>query len=493
MKKNGFTFIEILGVITLLALISTIILLSVSKSLKDSKEKLYQVEIENIKSAASMWRTDHIELIPEDDYYIISLKDLQNEGYIKEDIINPKTDELINKTTLIGIGMNNINVGDAVDTNDIVQRIDNYINQEIQAINNKLSTSTQDGIYYYNNVGNLENGASIIYPTREWNRPRGNILIHNHQFISGCIQINGINYDIYKTTVTKLDYPCSTTRGENLIVNGDLSFGDNTNFSDFTYNSDGYLSRTTSAATVYFNNLFIPVDTEKKYEYGVTVKTNNTQARVYMGFYPQDIDHNPIQTYHYSYIANTLTTLARDLNNGDNYIYLTDMANWNTTTTASHNHGFIFWNYVDSTGYHYPELTYSRNAWKDLYDNTTTEIINDVEVVTNNIEKNVEIDGQIVNRIKLKSAWNKGNVPAGTKLSQSSDGSTYPYTLLSGSNLSLDWTRYTAIIQGIGGNGMHDKFKNGQRYLKFMVIPNHGALQNVTTYYKDFYLREIIE
>lgn len=110
MKKNGFTFIEILGVITLLALLSTIVLISVSKSLKDSKETLSEIQIENIKSAASMWRTDNIELIPENDYYIISLQELQNEGYIKEDIIDPKTSELINKTTLIEIGMNDIKI-----------------------------------------------------------------------------------------------------------------------------------------------------------------------------------------------------------------------------------------------------------------------------------------------------------------------------------------------------------------------------------------------
>ena len=108
MKKNGFTFIEILGVITLLALISTIILISVSKSLKDSKEKLYQIEMENIKSAASMWRTDNIELVPDNDIQIITLKDLQDNGYIKEDLINPKTNRQFEKDLLISIGLNNI-------------------------------------------------------------------------------------------------------------------------------------------------------------------------------------------------------------------------------------------------------------------------------------------------------------------------------------------------------------------------------------------------
>ena len=490
MKKNGFTFIEILGVITLLALLSIIVLVTVDKSLKDSKNTLSDVQIENIKSAASMWRTDHIELIPDSGYYTITLGYLIDNGYIDE-VIDPSNETIYNRNLVINVGINDI----SIDSDSTIDNINDLnINSEIALINSNINNGILDGIYYYNNAGNLERDASIIHLNRNWNIPKGNILVHNHQFISGCISIGGNNYDYYKGVVTKLNYSCSTNRGDNLFVNGDLSFGDNTNFSDFTYNSDGYLSYTSSSLSVKFNNLFIPIDIEKKYEYGVTVRTNNTQARVYMGFVPVDIDRKSIVSNMYVFIPNTLTTLARDLNNGDNYIYLTDMTNWNTTTTQSFQHGFIFWNYVDSTGYHYPELTYSRNAWSNLYDNTTTEVIDGVEVVTNNIEKNVEVDGQMVNRIKLKSAWNKGNIPAGTKLSQSTDGDTYSYALVSGTNISSDWSSKIAIIQGVATTTyQYSKFKNGQRYFRFMVIPDHNALPNVTTYYKDFYLREIAQ
>ena len=113
---------ELLGVITLLALISLIIIMSVNKSLKDSKETLYQAQIEEIKAAADMWKTDNIELIPNDDYYIVSLQQLQDEGYIKGDITNPKTDEPLDKNMLIEIGMNEIRIGDET---IIAQRTDN--------------------------------------------------------------------------------------------------------------------------------------------------------------------------------------------------------------------------------------------------------------------------------------------------------------------------------------------------------------------------------
>lgn len=113
MKKNGFTFIEILGVITLLALISVIVLITVDKSLKTSKQTLYESQIENIKNAASMWRTDNIELIPNSGYYNVTLEELQNSGYIKTDIENPKTNEYFDKSMLVSMSMNDILVGDS--------------------------------------------------------------------------------------------------------------------------------------------------------------------------------------------------------------------------------------------------------------------------------------------------------------------------------------------------------------------------------------------
>lgn len=492
MKKNGFTFIEILGVIALLSLLSVIILVTVDKSLKDSKDTLSQVQIESIKSAASMWRTDNIDLIPDSGYYSITLGELINLGYFKGDVIDPNNKQSYDSDIVINVGMNDI----SIDSDSTIDNINDLnINSEIALINSNINNGIVDGIYYYNAKGNLERDASIVYLSRNWNIPKGSILVHNHQFISGCISIGGNNYDYYKGTLTKQDYPCSTNRGDNLFVNGDLSLKDEFGVNDRVgnlLNDEGYLSYTTSVNSRAFSSFYIPIDIEKKYEYGVTMKTNNTSAKGYIGFAPVDIDKKIIKADNNSYIANTLTTLARDLNNGDTYIYLTDMTNWNTTTTQSYQHGFIFWNYVDSTGYMYPELTYSRNVWSNLYNNTTTEVIDGVEVVTNNIEINKEIDGQIVNRIKLKSAWNKGNIPAGTKLSQSHSGSTYPYSLVSNSTLSSEWINKTSVIQGIGV-GNNDRFRYGQRYFIFMTNPNSNALADVTTYYKDFYLREVVE
>ena len=109
--RNGFTLIEMLGVITLLALISVIIIMVIDKNLKDSKNVLSSVQIENIKSAASMWRTDNISSVPAEGYYVMTLGDLIDSGYI-DDVVDPKNNESFDKGLLISIGLNNITIND---------------------------------------------------------------------------------------------------------------------------------------------------------------------------------------------------------------------------------------------------------------------------------------------------------------------------------------------------------------------------------------------
>lgn len=492
MKKNGFTFIEILGVITLLALLSIIILTVVDKNLKDSKDTLSEVQIENIKSAASMWRTDNIELVPEDGYYTLTLGELINLGYIS-DVIDPDSNENYNRNLIVKVNINSVLIDEESSIDDI---IDSDVNSEIELIKSNINSGVIDGVYYYNVNGNLERNSSIVYLNRNWTRPRGNILIHNHQFISGCISIGPNNYDYYKGVVTKLNYSCSTNRGDNLFVNGDLSFGDNTNFSSFTYNSDGYLSytgsdRTNNFSLSFFNDFYIPIDVNKKYNMGVTCKTNNTGTKVFTGFVSYDIDYKPIFSGNVMYINNTLTTLARDLKNGDRYVYLTDMTNWSTNTgDASYRRGFIFWNYVDSSGYHYPEFTYSQNVWRNLYSDSNIQ----VGVALDENDEVIEGQSGSVNRIKLNSAWSHGSIPAGTKLSQCNEGSILNYNLLSNGFFSSEFTNYTSLIDGVTGYSNEiSKFRYGTRYIKWFVWPNHSGLADVTTDYKDFYLREVVE
>lgn len=476
--KKGFTLIEMLGIITVLAVVLLVTFPVLNNSLKKMRENTTNNFTNNLKSSAETYielnRKNFENLDKPGTEITFTIQDLYDANLLKGQIQNIDSSEKIKVIVGTDLILRYYYRGEQI---GVEKEIDDSLSREIALIKETLTSSTPDGIYYYTEQGNLEDNANAIYLTRNWKKPYGNVLIHNHQFISGCIQMNNKNYDYYKGTITELTYSCSTIRGENLVVNGDLSYKNNTNFSILTYipeeGTNGYLEYTTSTATYIPQDEYIAVDLTKNYQIGMTIRTTSTTTRAYAGFIAYDIDKEIINTYNVMYIENTLTTLARDLNNGDEYIYLTDMTNWNTTTNQTYQMGFIFWNYKDSTGYSYPELTYSRNAWIDLYEKNDIDIEN--------------------SRIKLKTPWNNGYIKSGTKLSQCNSGGAYNF-LIAGT-LNEDWTEYnlgvSAAIQT--GNNPMENFRQGTKYVRWMIAPNHSRESNVTVNFKNVYIREVIE
>lgn len=87
MKNKGFTLVELLSVILLLAIIATISTVSIFKYLDDSKKELTDVEKQSIISAAKNWSADNISSLPSigsNDVYNLELVDLVDEGYLNE-------------------------------------------------------------------------------------------------------------------------------------------------------------------------------------------------------------------------------------------------------------------------------------------------------------------------------------------------------------------------------------------------------------------------
>lgn len=104
MKQNGFTLAELLGVITILGLLALIVIPLVDKNIKEGTNNLYESQIKSIETAAEMWGIDHkTELPEENEELMIPLNKLQQEGYIKNDIENPKTNEVFDPDLQIKI------------------------------------------------------------------------------------------------------------------------------------------------------------------------------------------------------------------------------------------------------------------------------------------------------------------------------------------------------------------------------------------------------
>lgn len=275
-----------------------------------------------------------------------------------------------------------------------------------------------------------------------------------------------VAYNKASDVQTNLDdaYDKLQSMGEQLVVNGSAFTGDNTNFSTWTF--DGSVANGTKgsftkpsnyAGTPMIDEAF-PIDITKRYRFEFDAKSKNKTARHYsfLNFY--DVDGNTIYANHHMFIANTLTTLSQDLKNGDTVVHLADLTNWKTSTgTATHQRGLTFWNYKNSFGYQYPELTYSRNTWANLYTDA-------------NVNKTAKT-------IRLSSPWTHGTFPAGTKVSQSNSGANYKYNPWSNSLCETTWTHYVGYYDGTdySGNNVQTKFPPGAATAKVGFLWNYQS------------------
>jgi prepilin-type N-terminal cleavage/methylation domain-containing protein len=88
--KKGFTLVELLGVIIILAIIATIIVPVATSLINKSTNQLNTIQLGNIKSGAVNWATDNIDKVPGSssgyNAVEVTLATLIKGGYISSDI-----------------------------------------------------------------------------------------------------------------------------------------------------------------------------------------------------------------------------------------------------------------------------------------------------------------------------------------------------------------------------------------------------------------------
>ena len=102
---KGFTLVELLGVLIILAVVALITIPTVNNSILESKEKLYNTQLEEIKSAAEKWAYKNINLLPikEGEVVTLTLLTLKESGDLPLDIRDPRNDELLPNDMMITI------------------------------------------------------------------------------------------------------------------------------------------------------------------------------------------------------------------------------------------------------------------------------------------------------------------------------------------------------------------------------------------------------
>lgn len=107
--KRGFTLIELIAVVAILAVLGIIATTTISNTIRDNGEKNYNIQIENIKKSAYDWAHQHVFELPdkEGEFIIITLGQLQNDGFAKDIIRNPKNGQPFDASMKIKITVKN--------------------------------------------------------------------------------------------------------------------------------------------------------------------------------------------------------------------------------------------------------------------------------------------------------------------------------------------------------------------------------------------------
>ena len=106
MDKKGFTLVELLTVIVLLAIIAAITTPVIINVINDSRENAYEEQVRLITSAAERWGTENMTYLNGKESCYLSAEKLSKEGYLSaKKIKNPKNPR--NNMGVVEITVNN--------------------------------------------------------------------------------------------------------------------------------------------------------------------------------------------------------------------------------------------------------------------------------------------------------------------------------------------------------------------------------------------------
>ena len=106
-KLDGFTLIEMLVTIILLGVVATIVIVNMTSVNKRNKESEYERFVASIKSAAQVYvnqnEASFQDLYVNKSYIYITVGDLIEDGLLDEGLINPYTNQIVDKTERIKV------------------------------------------------------------------------------------------------------------------------------------------------------------------------------------------------------------------------------------------------------------------------------------------------------------------------------------------------------------------------------------------------------
>lgn len=229
MKEKGFTLIELLGVVILLALLAVITVPAITKQVKNSKEQSYATQLKIIKSSAENYALEN-PIVGDSGFTQISLKTLQDNGYLDEEFMNPLTDEPFDTTMTIAIvksdGQYEIEIYEIGGPSCTLTNNCQYgylTGKEINfdPVNDKLCT-TGDTCYTWNVLGYNDKSANILLNQLvkdSSGEKMSGTWISTWSKLASDVQTQAWQYEARLITLTELTSCPDQWKEETLLVN----------------------------------------------------------------------------------------------------------------------------------------------------------------------------------------------------------------------------------------------------------------------------------
>ena len=417
--------------------------------------------------------------VTDKDYNEVREGDILSKGERKNLIITIEfikdltKEDLPTSTNTISLSykLNFVQTDDDKTTKDEAENFNSMVESAIKTV-----TNNSNGTYRVYNLPSDSNSIGVS------NNLNGRIVVNEEKETQIALYDGDKTYcalkKYYDDSFDVVSYTdkCIPESADNLVKNGYGEYGDNTNFTSLSYDKEnGYFYAESNSSLKSNTSTYIKIDANKTYYQSIEASGENSNME-YAGLNEYDLDKQEITDFNYSFVKNTLTYLTEDLNIGDTIVHLNDVSNFLIDgNVPSYQIGLIFWNYKDSSGYIYPEETYSRNVWSNLYTH-------------DNIDKEN-------NTITLKQSWNHGKIKSGTKLSQMRYAGIFNYSLFSAKKLESTMTLYESKITGYKNSKYtsdgNKTFSDGTKYVKFLLLHNYSNLKNSKVYYKNIIIKEV--
>lgn len=208
MKNKAFTLVELLAVIIVLGLLTTLVVTNIDKIVDRSENDIYKNQIYDILDSAYDFTLKYSNYLPDENNNVkyITLAHLINEGLIDSDIKNPKTNKIFEYSLVISI---NYVSNDYVNTN-ISKKWGNYLYKIEESKTNYYSYDFDSN--FIDSTVPINGNYALV------NIPQGaiRIITKNNKQVS---EIDTSNPDVYEVTDVILgDNGNSTSKTIKVVV-----------------------------------------------------------------------------------------------------------------------------------------------------------------------------------------------------------------------------------------------------------------------------------